>query len=99
MRVTTLERADRVRQQQPHDAYKLYSLHEPEVQCISKGKTHKRYEFGQKVAIATTNGRNWIVAAKLLPDNPYDGHTLAETLTAVESVSGVALTDAYVDKG
>ena len=96
---TLLERADRVRQQQPHDTHKLYSLHEPEVQCISKGKAHKRYEFGQKVAIATTNRGNWIVGAKLLPDNPYDGHTLAETLTAVESVTGVAVTDAYVDKG
>ncbi|MBI3835997.1 MAG: IS5/IS1182 family transposase, partial [Planctomycetes bacterium] len=30
---------------------------------------------------------------------PYDGHTLAETLAAVESVTGVAVTDAYVDKG
>ena len=91
-----LQRAERVRQQQPHDAHKLYSLHEPEVQCISKGKAHKRYEFGQKVAVATTNGGNWTVAAKLLPDNPYDGHTLAATLTAVESVSGVTPTDADV---
>jgi len=56
---TLLARADRVRQQQPHDTHKLYSLHEPEVQCISKGKTHKRYEscpeprrIGQKVAVA-----------------------------------------------
>jgi len=96
---TLLERADRVRQQQPHDTHKLYSLHEPEVQCISKGKAHKRYEFGQKVAIATTNRGNWIVGAKLLPDNPYDGHTLAKTLTTVESVTGVTVTDAYVDKG
>ena len=94
-----LERADHVRQQQPHVTHKLYSLHEPEVQCISKGKAHKRYEFGQKVALATTNGRNWIVAAKLLPDNPYDGHTLAGTLTAIERVTAVAVTDAYVDKG
>jgi len=96
---TLLQRADRVRRQQPRDAHKLYSLHEPEVQCISKGKAHKRYEFGQKVAIATTNGDNWMVGAKLLPDNPYDGHTLAATLTAVERVTGVAVTDAYVDRG
>jgi IS5 family transposase len=94
-----LERADRIRQQQPHDTHKLYSLHEPEVQCISKGKAHKRYEFGQKVAIATTNGGNWMVAAKLLPGNPYDGHTLAETLRTIERVTGVTVTDAYVDKG
>lgn len=96
---TLLERADRVREQQPHDTNKLYSLHEPEVQCISKGKAHQRYEFGQKVAIATTNRGNWMVAARMLPDNPYDGHTLAETLSVVERVTGVALTDVYVDKG
>jgi len=96
---TLLDRADRIRRQQPHDPHKLYSLHEPEVQCISKGKAHKRYEFGQKIAIATTNRGNWTVAARLLPGNPYDGHTLTETLAAVESVTGVAVTDAYVDKG
>jgi IS5 family transposase len=96
---TLLERADRVRQQQPHDTHKLYSLHEPEVQCISKGKAHKRYEFGQKVAVASTNRGNWMVGVRMLPDNPYDGHTLAETLRVVQAVTGVAVSDAYVDKG
>lgn len=94
-----LERAERIRSQQPHDSHKLYSWHEPEVQCISKGKARQRYEFGQKVALATTNRSNWIVAARLLPGNPYDGHTLAETLAAAESITGMAITDAYVDKG
>ncbi len=96
---TLLDRADRIRNQQPKDAKKLYSLHEPEVQCISKGKAHKRYEFGQKVAVATTNRSNWIVAAPLMANNPYDGHTLTATLANVEEVTGVAVTDAYVDKG
>ena len=96
---TLLDRAERIRGQQPKDKNKLYSLHEPEVQCISKGKAHKRYEFGQKVAIATTNRSNWIVASALMEGNPYDGHTLSETLTTVEHVTGVAPTDAYVDKG
>jgi len=96
---TLLSRANRVRHQQPKDSHKLYSLHEPEVQCISKGKAHKRYEFGQKVAVATTNGDNWMVASRLVANNPYDGHTLATTLAAVESVTGVSVTDAYVDKG
>jgi len=96
---TLLSRANRIRQQQPTDSHKLYSLHEPEVRCISKGKAHKRYEFGQKVAIATTNGDNWVVASRFMKNNPYDGHTLAETIATVESVTGVAITDAYVDKG
>jgi IS5 family transposase len=94
-----LQRAERIRRQQPQDSHKLYSWHEPEVQCISKGKARQRYEFGQKVALATTNRSNWIVAAKLMPDNPYDGHTLAATLAATESITGLAVTDVYVDKG
>ena len=96
---TLLSRAERIHQQRPHDSHKLYSLHEPEVQCISKGKAHKRYEFGQKVALATTNRSNWIVASRLLENNPYDGHTLAATITSAESNTGVPITDAYVDKG
>ena len=94
-----LQRAERIRRQQPQDSHKLYSWHEPEVQCISKGKARQRYEFGQKIALATTNRSNWIVAAKLMPDNPYDGHTLAATLAAAESITGRAVTDVYVDKG
>ncbi len=96
---TLLDRAERIRCQQPKDKNKLYSLHEPEVQCISKGKAHKRYEFGQKIAVATTNRNNWIVAAALMENNPYDGHTLSETLTTVEQVTGTAVTNVYVDKG
>ena len=94
-----LDRAERIRNQQPSDSKKLYSWHEPDVQCISKGKARQRYEFGQKVALATTNRGNWIVAAKLLEGNPYDGHTLSETLVATEAITGVAVSDAYVDKG
>jgi len=96
---TLLDRAERIRGQQAKDKNKLYSLHEPEVQCISKGKAHKRYEFGQKIAVATTNRSNWFVAAHLLENNPYDGHTLTETLTVAERVTGVSVKDAYVDKG
>ena len=96
---TLLDRADRIRCQQPKDSKKLYSLHEPEVQCISKGKAHKRYEFGQKIAVATTNRGDWIVASRLCENNPYDGHTLAVTLANVENVTGIAVTDTYVDKG
>jgi len=81
------------------DSKKLYSLHEPEVMCISKGKAHKRYEFGQKVTVATTNRGNWIVAAELCGGNPYDGHTLAAAMASIEQNTGVGVTDAYVDKG
>ena len=97
--VAILAKAERLRNQQPKDSSKLYSWHEPEVQCISKGKARQRYEFGQKVALATTNRSNWIVASRLMEGDPYDGHTLAATLEATRTVTDVEVTDAYVDKG
>jgi IS5 family transposase len=58
-----LKRARRIYEQKKDDQHKLYSLHAPEVECIAKGKAHKKYEFGCKVAVATTSKSNWVVAA------------------------------------
>ncbi len=90
---------ERLLAQQPQDKDKLYSLHAPEVVCISKGKAHKRYEFGCKVGIAATNREGLFLAAKAFAGNPYDGHTLAATLDQAEAMSGVAIDRAYADKG
>jgi len=56
----------RLHAQEPTDKGKLYSLPEPEVICISKGKAHKHYEFGQKVALASSNRENWIVGVQVV---------------------------------
>lgn len=90
---------ERLQTQEKTDSKKLYSLNEPEVMCISKGKAHKRYEFGQKVSVATTNRNNWIVGVRLCEGNPYDGHTLAKAIAGVQQTTGVSVTDAFVDKG
>lgn len=90
---------ERLHGQQRSDKNKLYSLHEPEVVCISKGKARVRYEFGQKIAVATTNRQNWIVGIRLCEGNPYDGHTLSATLDTVRSTTGRCVNHAYVDKG
>lgn len=89
----------RLHAQERTDSNKLYSLHEQEVMCISKGKAHRRYEFGQKVSVATSNRGNWIVGVDLCQRNPYDGHTLAKALVTVEQTTGVKVTHAYVDMG
>lgn len=96
---TLLERAERIMNQRPKDKNKLYSLHEPETKCISKGKARVRYEFGQKISVATTNRGDWILACELMEGNPYDGHTLAATMHAVELNTGLEVANAYVDKG
>jgi len=74
-------------------------MHAPEVECIAKGKVHKRYEFGVKVSIATTNRSNWVVGAQSLPGNPFDGHTLSTALAQIEKLSGQRPERCYVDLG
>lgn len=78
---------------------KLYSIHAPEVECIAKGKAHKRYEFGCKASFVTTNKNNWIVGAQALHGNPYDGHTLAGAISQTERLTGVKLQDVMCDQG
>jgi len=78
---------------------KLYSLHEPAVDCISKGKAHKRYEFGTKVSVATTTTGGFVVGMRSLPGNPYDGHTLHEALEQVEILTDQRPDMAFVDRG
>ena len=82
---------------------KLYSLHAPEVECIGKGKAHARFEFGVKVSLATANaaapGGQFVLGARALPGNPYDGHTLAEQIAQTERVTGIEIERAYVDRG
>jgi IS5 family transposase len=90
---------ERLLAQQPKDKNKLYALHAPEVACIAKGKARTPYEFGCKVGIAATNREDFVVAAKAFEGNPYDGHTLAETLAQAEAMSGVAAERVYVDRG
>jgi transposase, IS5 family len=89
----------RLLRQKPKGGGKLYSLHEPEVDCISKGKARVRYEFGCKVSVATTLDGGFIVGMRSLPGNPYDGHTLAEALEQVEILTDCRPRLAVVDRG
>jgi IS5 family transposase len=90
--------SSRIHKQQRHDRNKIYSVHAPEVECISKGKAHKRYEFGCKVSVAATSKGGWFVGAKAIHGNPYDGHTLSTTLDQVERISRKP-EHAFVDMG
>jgi transposase, IS5 family len=73
------------------------------VECIGKGKAQARSEFGVKVSIATTNavapGGQFVLGARALPGNPYDGHTLAAQIAQTEQITGVEIERAYVDRG
>jgi IS5 family transposase len=91
--------SERIFNQQRNDKNKIYSIHAPEVECISKGKVHKKYEFGCKVSIVTTSKSNWIVGVQAIHGNPFDGHTLIGAIDQMEELTGARPVDAYVDMG
>jgi IS5 family transposase len=91
--------ADRLLSQERYSKNKLYSIHAPEVECISKGKVRKRYEFGVKTGVTSTHKDNWILGIKTFPGNPYDGHTLDASLKHSEKLTGEKIDEAFVDLG
>ena len=90
---------DRVLTQTKNSKNKVYSIHEPHTECISKGKAHKKYEFGCKASLVTTHKEGLVLDAQALHGNPYDGHTLQQVLTTSEKRTGTKIDKAYVDKG
>jgi len=91
--------AQRLLQQTRTSKNKIYSVHAPEVECLAKGKAHKRYEFGCKTSVATTSRSNWIAGTHALHGNPYDGHTLRGAIVQVERLTGHSPQDVMVDQG
>ena len=99
-----LDLALRVRhQEQRQRGPKVYSLHATEVECIGKGKARAPYEFGCKVSIVTPvtapKGGQFVLHAKALHGNPYDGHTLGPVIADLEKLTGAAVRRVHGDKG
>lgn len=77
----------------------IYSFHAEEVECIGKGKLNKPYEFGNKVGIAVSGRGNFILGVKSFHGNPYDGHTLAQTVNQMKNITGHKPQKIFVDLG
>ncbi|MBU0560822.1 MAG: IS5 family transposase [Bacteroidetes bacterium] len=94
-----LEIFNRILRQKKNDKEKVYSIHEPEVYCISKGKEHKKYESGSKASIVITKRSGIIVGVYSLEKNEYDGHTLPKALDQCEELRGQRPRVAIADRG
>jgi len=96
-----LDLAERLYKQKRNDSNKIYSLHCPEVECIAKGKAHRKYEFGCKVGFATSSRGNFVLGAKAFHGNPFDGHTLQKSLDQLKLMlpSNANVEEIYVDRG
>ena len=84
--------------QAKNDKGKVYSLHEPDVACIAKGKAHPKYEFGSKVSMAISQNTNLILSAVSFTGNPHDSKTVEETLQAMKRVTDKQPKRAYADR-
>lgn len=78
---------------------KICALHEPEVDCISKGKALVRYEFGCEISVVTTLGEGFVVGRRSFPGNPFDSHTLRPALEHVEILTEQRHELVVVDRG
>ena len=94
-----LEISHRILQQKKSDKDKVYSVHAPEVKCYSKGKAHKRYEFGSKVSVAVSAKQCWVLGIKSWTESIHDVLTLKSALSQVQDMTGVLLERVLVDKG
>lgn len=94
-----LELFKKVLAQEKNSKDKIYSLHEPEVYCMGKGKAHKKYEYGCKASVVLTQRTGIIVGAMTFKTNVYDGHTLEEVLQQAGTLTGKSPRTATVDRG
>ncbi len=85
--------------QKKNDRNKIYSLHEPNVQCIAKGKDHKPYEFGAKASIVATAKEGIILSAVSHTENIHDSKTLDEVIAKANEVRKVPIQEAVCDRG
>lgn len=89
----------RVLAQKRGDTDKIYSLHEPDVKCYTKGKEHKKFEFGSKASFLVCQETGIIMGALNFTESVHDSKTLPEVLEQYERLTGKEATEVFVDRG
>lgn len=77
---------------------RIYSLHEPHLACIRKGKHHPSCEFGSKVVLSI-NEEGLILAHREYQENVADVKTLPEVLKEIRKTLGVTPKEVAADRG
>jgi len=81
-----------------HIPAKVYSLHEPHVACIRKGKRCKPNEYGTKVLISVDR-HGYIFDHKEYASNPHDSELLDKARRGWEQVFGAPAKEVAADRG
>ena len=96
---TQLDIYQKVLLQKRSDSNKIYSLHAPEVKCFTKGKEHKKFEFGSKAALLITQRTNVIVGALNFSENIHDSKTLPAVIEQYERLKEKKPKAIFADRG
>jgi len=99
LHITSLELYQRALAQQRSDSNKIYSLHEPDVKCYSKGKEHKKFEFGSKASIVIDQSSGIIMGAMNFTETIHDSKTLPQVLDQYERINEKQPKEAFADRG
>jgi IS5 family transposase len=81
------------------DKNKIYSLHKPFTACIAKGKSHKKYEYGNKVGLMLNPKNLVILSIDSFEGNPYDSNTIEPLLNQLETNLGYLPEEVVYDRG
>jgi IS5 family transposase len=81
-----------------HISGKIYSLHEPHVACIRKGKRSRPDEYGTKVIISMDRN-GYVVDHREHASNPHDSELLDGACGRWEQAFGVAAKELGADRG
>jgi len=95
----SLKLYQRVLSQKRGDRDKIYSLHEPDVKCYSKGKEHKKFEFGSKASLVVDQQTGIIMGAINFTQTLHDSKTLPEVLEQYERLNGMLPDEVIADRG
>jgi IS5 family transposase len=95
----SLKMYQRVLSQKREDSDKIYSLHEPHVKCYSKGKEHKKFEFGSKASIVINQNTGIIMGAINFTQTLHDSKTIPEVLEQYERLNGKEAKEVFADRG
>ncbi len=89
----------KVLSQKRGESNKVYSLHEPEVKCYTKGKEHKRFEFGSKASFLITQNTGVIVGALNFTETLHDSKTVPEALEQYHRLMKKEPKNLFLDRG
>lgn len=85
--------------QKRHDKNKIYSIHKPFTSCIAKGKAHKKYEFGNKIALMVNPNNLVILSVESFQGNPHDSNTIEPLLDQMENNMDYKPQEVVYDRG